>query len=250
MATEDPQVQSDPAGNPDLPNPTFSDPGSSQSDAEADALVSKLIEKLTPKIEDTLEKRIQSIKDSRLDKVDQADRFRKALRGRPDLLAELEDAGVEIPKDVRTEMRLRELEGREAEPSTQLAQPRVDGSTQQRAAVSEAIAELSKYGLDQNDAGFIELLRGKYANRAEFDLKIQRYIVGKIAPQKPANPADVVQSPVTAGATSKGVETLALEYKTKMLAAPRGRAGDAQRAALKAEYERQGVPTHSIDFTA
>ena len=241
MDADQTQESSQP-GEEDLPNPTFSGSGDS-STSERDAIVSKLrsalLEELKPVIQQTIEKQVQSTKDKRIAKIE----------GRLGMLAELEEQGATIPENLKQEMRFRDLEERLTRPA-QPAQSVDNGLSTQKQAVTDAIAELTKYGLDSNDAGFIELLRGKYANRAEFDLKVQRFVVGKLAPQKPANPADIVQSPVTAGATSKSIEALASDYKTKMLAAPRGRAGDAQRAAIKAEYERQGVPTHSIDFTS
>lgn len=237
-ADEQPQVSSQP-GEPELPVPSFSEPGDSSPSVDADAIVSKL----TPILEQLVERKVQSTKDKRLSKIE------KALGGRLDLLAELEEMGQDIPKEVRSEMRLRELEERLAQPSTQPAQVRDDGSSQQKAALAEAIAELNKYGLDPNDAGFIELLRTKHPSRDAFDAKVQRYIVGKVAPQKTANPADVVQGAATGGAQSKSVETLTSDYKNEMLAAPRGPSGDAKRREIKNKYIQQGVPVHEVDFT-
>jgi hypothetical protein len=132
---------------------------------------------------------VQSTKDKRLSKIE------KALGGRLDLLAELEEQGVTIPKDVRTEMQIRELQERLDQPPTQPAPVRDDGSSQLKAATTEAIAELKNNGLTTDDPAVIDLFRGQYRNRAEFDLAIQRYINQKLRPSKPANPADVVQSP-------------------------------------------------------
>lgn len=241
MDANTPQESSQP-GEAELPTPSFSGSGDSSTSDGAEATVSKLrsalLEELKPLIRETIEKQVQSTKDKRIAKIE----------GRLGMLAELEEQGATIPENLKQEMRFRDLEER----LTQPAQPaeRVDnGLSTQKQAVTDAIAKLTEYGLTSNDPAFIELLRGKYQNKDAFDKAVLGHIVTKLAPSKSANPADVVQSPVTAGATSKGVETLAMEYKTKMLAAPRGRAGDAQRSALKAEYERQGVPIHSIDFT-
>ncbi len=173
----------------ELPTPSFSGKGDS-STSDADVLVSKLFAQLEPLIE----KKVQSTKDKRISEIE------KVLGGRSKILAELESEGVTIPKEVRAELRMRELEEMLTKPAQQPAQERVDGSTQQKAATTDAIAELQKYGLSTNDADFLTLLRGNYQNRAEFDLAVQKHVVGKLAPQKQPNPADVVQSPATATA--------------------------------------------------
>jgi len=222
MATEVPKVSGQP-GEVELPTPSFSEPDVSQKSTDADEIVSKL----TPILEQLVERKVQSTKDKRLSKIE------KVLGGRLDLLAELEEAGVEIPKETRTEMRLRELEEQRTQSSTQPAPVRVDGSTQQKAAVTEAIAELNKYGLSSDDADFLNLLRGQYSNRAAFDLEVQRHIVKKIAPPKPANPADVVQSPATGKADSGD---LMVEYQNRAQKV-RGNA----LIELKMEYRKKGL---------
>lgn len=233
MATEN-QTESSQPGEQDLPNPTFSDTGDSSTSGGADELVSKL----TPVIEQIVQRTVQSTKDKRISKIE------KALGGRLDLLAELEEQGVPIPKEVRTEMQIRELQDRIAQQSTQPAPVRDDGSSQQKAAVTEAIAELQKYGLSSDDPDFLGLLRGKYSNRAAFDLEVQRHIVKKIVPPKPASPADVVQPPVTGGAQPKGKDQLEMEYQKEIAQIAQTQKGDAKiRAitALKAKYREAGL---------
>lgn len=242
MATEN-QTESSQPESQELPTPEFSESGASSTSGGADEIVSKLIEKLTPVIEQTVDRKVQSTKDKRISKIE------KALGGRLDLLAELEEQGVSIPKEVRTEMQIRELQERISQPPAQPAPVSDNGLSQPKTAVTEAIAELSKFGLDQNDPAFLELLRGRYANRAEFDLKVQRYVVGKLAPPKAANVADVTQAPAAARSTEANPKEMASEYKTKMLAAPRGRAGDSVRQALKNEYAAKGLNIHEIDLT-
>lgn len=192
MATEN-QTESSPSGNEELPTPQFSDSGASSTSSGADEIVSKLL----PHLEKMIEKKVQSTKDKRFSEIE------KALSGRSKVLAELEELGQPISKEALSEMRLRELEERLTQPTAQPAQVRDDGSSQQKAAVTEAIAELQKYELDPNDEGFIKLLRGQYPNRAAFDLEVQRHIVSKLKPQKPASPADVVQPPATGGGQPK-----------------------------------------------
>jgi hypothetical protein len=236
-----PQVSGQ-AGEADLPTPQFSDEGDSSPSADnVDVIVNKVVERLAPTLEQLTERKAKSLQDKRFSKIE------KELGLRSNVLAELEEAGVEIPKDVRTEMRLRELEDRRPDQSTQPAPVRDNGLSQQKAAVTDAIAELTKNELDPNDAGFIELLRGKYASRAEFDLAVQRHIVSKLKPAKSANPADVVQSPARGGTPAKSVETLAADYKKEILDA-RGK-GSRFGDAIKDKYRQLGVDVDNISFT-
>lgn len=229
-------LESDQPENQGLPIPEFSENGGSSTSSGADDIVGKLL----PQLEQLIEKKMQSQKDKRIDRIE------KALGGRDKILAELEADGVNIPKEVRTQMQIRELQDQLAQRSTQPAQPPVDGSTGQRAAVSDAIAELKKHELDTNDADFIALLRGKYNNRAEFDLAVSRHVVKKLTPQKPANPADVVQSPASGGITEKSAEALTDEYKQKMRAA---RGNKSLLTSTREAYLQKGVKVWEIDFS-
>ena len=229
MNATTPQESSLPGDEGELPTPSFSGDGDSSTSSGADANVSKsrseLLEELKPFIQETIERQVQSTKDIRIAKIE----------GRLGLLTELEEQGATIPDNLKQEMRFRDLEERLTRP-VQSTTVRDDGSSQQKAAVTDAIAELNKYGLDPNDAGFIELLRGKYANRAEFDLKVQRHVVAKLAPTKPANPADVVQAPVRSGATEQSQEALTSEYLKEMSGA-RGK-GYIIGDAIKEKYRK------------
>lgn len=212
MATEN-QPESSQAENQELPTPEFSENGaSSPSGGSADEIVSKL----TPVIEQIVQRTVQSTKDKRISKIE------KALGGRLDLLAELEEQGVSIPKEVRTEMQIRELQERISQPDTQPAPVRDDGASQPKTAVTEAIAKLNEYGLSSNDPAFIEVLRGKYLNKDAFDKAVLGHIVGKLAPQKPANPADVVQSPATRGADTNTAAQIERGYLEEISKVPRG----------------------------
>jgi len=237
MDADQTQESSQPGDAGELPTPSFSGSGDS-STSESDAIVSKLrsalLDELKPVIQQTIEKQVQSTKDKRIAKIE----------GRLGMLAELEEQGATIPDNLKQEMRFRDLEERLTRPA-QPAQSVDNGLSTQKQAVTDAIAELTKYGLDSNDAGFIELLRGKYANRAEFDLKVQRFVVGKLAPPKPANPADIVQSPVTAGATGKNPDALKSEYIKEMQA---NRGNKAAIKALQEKYKRQGFDPGSVGF--
>lgn len=227
-------LESDQSGEGTLPEPTFSDNGGSSTSNGAEDIVSKLL----PQLEQLIEKKMQSTKDKRIDRIE------KALGGRDKILAELEEAGVPITKEVRAEMRIRELEDRLNQPSTQPAQAPVDGSTGTKAAVTDAIAELNKFGLSSNDPDFLALLRGKYNNRAEFDLAVSRHVVGKLAPSKPANVADVIQSPARGGATDKSVDALKSDYLNEMAGA-RGK-GYVFGDAIKQKYRKLGLNVDEI----
>jgi hypothetical protein len=228
------QTESSPLENEELPTPQFSEKGDSSTSGGADEIVSKLL----PQLEQIIERKVQSTKDKRISEIE------KVLGGRSKILAELEEAGVPITKEVRAEMRIRELEERLNQPQSQPAPASVDGSTQQKAAVTEAIAKLSEYGLSSNDPAFIELLRGKYANRDAFDKAVLSHVVTKIAPPKPANPADVVQSPARAGATEKSKEALQSDY-LKEMAGARGK-GYQVGDAIKEKYRKQGLNVDEI----
>jgi len=195
MTTDvNPQVSGE-AGEEGLPTPSFSDQATSSPSVDADAIVSKLLTQLEP----IIEKKVQSTKDKRFSEIE------KVLGGRSKVLAELEEQGVAIPKEVRNEIRMRELEERLNGQPSQPAQAGDDGSSQQKAAVTEAIAELKKYELSENDPEFLGLLRGNYKNRSDFDLAVQKHIVGKLKPQQPASPAGVVQPPATGNSTGTDV---------------------------------------------
>lgn len=229
--TAENQTESSPAENQELPTPEFSASGDSSTSGGAEDIVSKL----TPVIEQIVQRTVQSTKDKRISKLEKAVGL--------DLLAELDEQGVAIPKDVRTELRLRELEGRGTPQPAQPAQPVDNGMSQQKAAVTDAIAELQKHGLDTNDAGFLGILRGKYQSRAEFDLAVSRHVVAKLAPPKPANPADVVQSPSTTQTTVSAGQ-LQSNYEQERNQIAQNMRGDAKVKALsdlKVKYRQAGL---------
>jgi hypothetical protein len=234
MATETP-LESSQSGEAELPTPQFSEKGDSSTSSGADEIVSKLL----PHLEQIIERKVQSTKDKRFSEIE------KALGGRSKVLAELEELGQPVSKEALGELRLRELEERLTQPTTQPAQVRDNGLSQQRAATTEAIAELNKYGLSSDDADFLALLRGTYPNRAAFDLEVSRHIVKKIAPPKPANPADVVQPPVRASAVGeKSPAQLETDYQKEILEISQSKRGDEKLraiAALKAKYREAGL---------
>lgn len=201
--SDETQLESSQSGEQELPTPSFSDNGGSSTSSGADEIVSKLL----PQLEQIIERKVQSTKDKRISEIE------KVLGGRDKILAELEASGVEIPKDVRSELRMRDLEERLTQQTAQPASKRDDGSSTQRAAVTEAIAELNKYGLDSNDTDFIGLLRGNYKSRAEFDLAVSKHVVNKIAPPPPASPAGMTQPAATSSGRVDTGKQISDEYE-------------------------------------
>ena len=234
MATNDPKVSGSDESGEGLPTPQFSETApSSTSTDNADAIVSKL----TPILEALIEKKVQSTKDKRFSRLEQA------LGGRLDMLAELENEGVTIPKDLKSDMRVRDLEERLTQLTTPQPAPVVDaGTSTTRQAVTDAVAELKNHNLDPNDADFIDLLRGNYSNRDAFDNKVARYVLGKVSPH-PASPAGVVQSAATGGQPVKGREALKADY-VKELQAVRG--SKASVKAVQAKFKAQGLDVENI----
>lgn len=243
---QDPQVSGQ-AGEPgELPTPTFSDKAPSSTSTDADDIVTKVLARLEPMVE----RKVQSAKDKRLSKID---KLEKALGGRLDLVAELESEGVTIPQEVKTRLEVRDLQDRLSQPAAEPEQPssaREDGPSTQRTAVNEAVAELQKHNLTP-DAAFIELCRGRYTDRASFDLAVSRYILGKVAPTQqttPPSPATIVQSAVTnAAPVKKSVTELEAAYKKEIAEIAQKQKGDAKIKAitdLKARYRAEGLEVY------
>jgi hypothetical protein len=236
----DPKVSGQ-SGESELPTPTFSDQAPSSPSSDVDAIVSKL----TPILESLVEKKVQSTKDKRFSQIE------KVLGGRLDLLAELEGRGVQIPAEVRTQMEIQDLRDQITQPKPDQPAPvRDDGSSQQRQAVTEAIAELTKYSLNSNDPAFIDVLRGQYRDRASFDLAVNKYILGRVAqPQTIASPATIVQPPVTSRAVGeRSKDQLQADYETERNRIAASMKGDGKIRALtelKTKYrEEHGLDLH------
>jgi len=147
-------------------------------------------------------------------------------------------------------MEINDLRDQMTTPSqpNQPAPVRDDGSSQQRAAVAEAIAELAKYDLPPNDAAFMDVLRGQYRDRASFDLAVNKYILGKVVqPQtQPASPATIVQPPSTSTSRAGMVthDSLMEEYNKRKTGIPRGQvqAISALQAEIRKKAREAGIP--------
>src|SRR5688572_16572561 len=136
MTADTPQESSQPGDEGELPTPSFSGNGDSSTSDGADVAVNKsrseLLDELKPFIQETIERQVQSTKDKRIAKIE----------GRLGLLAELEEQGATIPDNLKQEMRFRDLEERLTRP-VQPASTRDAGTSQQRQAVTDAVAELT-----------------------------------------------------------------------------------------------------------
>lgn len=238
----DPKVSGQ-AGESELPTPTFSEQASSPTSPDADSIVRQVLAQVEPLID----RKVQSTKDKRLSKIE------RALGGRLDLLEELEGEGVTVPPEVKTQMQIRDLQDRLSQPQSQPETPmpaRDDGSSTQRQAVNEAVAELTKYNLTP-DAQFIELCRGRYSDRASFDLAVKGYILGRVAPTQsptPPSPATITQAASTTPAHGKkSPAELRTEYDNKIRKIAQTQKGDAKIKAitdLKAEYREAGLEVY------
>lgn len=130
-------------------------------------------------------------------------------------ILELKEQGLS-ESQIQRELVLDRLIGGQDTPP---AEPVGNENSKQAADVESAFRTVEEYGLSQNDPDFIALLRqSSKLEKTAFDAKVKDFVLGKVKPPKPANPADVVQSPATRGATSVDVDKLSAEitqlYKT------------------------------------
>jgi hypothetical protein len=158
-------------------------------------------------------------------------------------ILELKEQGLSEPQ-IQRELLLDQLISSQVAPP---ATPVGNVSQGQAPDIESAFRTVEEYGLSQNDPDFIALLRGvSKMDKAAFDVKVKDFVLGKVKPPKPPNPADVVQAPARAGATDKSVDALTDEYK-KQVRAARGNRTEIVR--LRGEYQKQGVPVHEVDFS-
>lgn len=157
-------------GAEELPVPTISENSVDKqtSGSDTDAIVAKIIEQLDPLIS----KKVQSTKDKRI----------AGLERKVETLSQieqLESMGVQISDDVKTKMRLQQLEdmlsGSQSQPVSQGS-----GTKLTTDDVSRTIAD---FALDANDPEVIEALRGTYRNKDHFTAEM-----GKLALQQYKKP--------------------------------------------------------------
>lgn len=107
--------------------------------------------------------------------------------------------------------------------------------------VESAFKTVEEYGLSTNDADFLNLVR-KSGNMTagEFDMKVKAFVLEKVKPPKPANPADVVQAPATRGATSVNTDALIAEV-SQLYKNPSKPGAMARIAEIQKQLKEAGV---------
>ena len=220
----------------ELPVPKLesSSAGSPTSSVDTKAIAKEVAEILRP----DFERVAQSTKDKRIADI------QKRL-GISDL-AELEGMGVQIPPEVKTEYRLRNLEQgpgtRQPERSDQTPTSQGSGATLTATDVSDVV---KTYQLDANTPEVLEALRGTYRNRDHFEATMAKLALKRsAAPQPSAAESSTIQGQPPAQAGARDLENAYQKDLEKIMQSTR--AGDDQRiralANLKAEYRGKGLP--------
>lgn len=180
------------------PVPTFTEKADSQiSTVDPKAIAMQVAEILRP----DFEKMAQSTKDKRIAKLE------KAVGS----LAELEDMGVQIPENVKVELRNRELEQR-----LEAIEGRA-GSVQKPASqgsgtvdANEWVKVVEEVGLDMKSPETIAFLRGEYRNIDHFTSEAYRL---KSKLDSSPNPTSATTSSLKVEkAAQSDVNALATEY--------------------------------------
>lgn len=105
----------------------------------------------------------------------------------------------------------------------------------------------SEEGLDLKDPRVAPHLVKEYKSKDEMELAAAR--LRKQLAQTPSPTAAQGASLQGKPEVKQGVEELKRSYISEMRATPRGKAGEATRAALREKFKGQGVPVHEIDLT-
>jgi hypothetical protein len=113
-------------------------------------------------------------------------------------ILELREAGMNESQIERELWIDQQIKGHDAPPPSPAGSGTEGG---QAPSIESAFKTVEEYGLSANDPDFINLIR-KSGNMNDFDAQVKEYVLGKVKPPKPANLADVVQSPVKTAATS------------------------------------------------
>lgn len=212
----------------ELPTPKFTETSAGQPSSviDMDLIAQKVAEKLQPTISQT----VQSVKDKRFAKYDEA-------LGRLGILDDLRAQGVTIPENVELKMRLAELEGKTAQP--------ISGKVETAVAetVSQTVSEIVKEAeLDASDPRVVEWMRGTYRNpdhmRAE-GLALKRKLASP-----PPNPSAV--SPQAAPIQPVNEAGMKAAY-IKEVAAARG--NKSLGRAIQEKYRASGLDIDHIDLT-
>lgn len=239
--TTNPNVGSEPAnGAAGTPNPAVSPQGTPPIEG-ADQLLSVLRGEISKQFE-TFGKELRGLQ-SRQDKTEnrfveqlaKLDKYEKNGLSRDEALAKMDADEAETNWRKNFEAKIDQLAALVGSAGTQPNRQQV---------VSEVF---SNVGLDPKDPRVAAHLVKEYKDEKE--MKLAAYELKEELSKTP--------SPTQAqGASLQGkpelkqsVEELANSYKSEMLAAPRGKAGEATRKAIMDKFKSQGVKVHEIDLT-
>jgi len=158
----------------ELPIPKLETPSpvSSPSSVDIDAIADKVAEKIQRDL-----RMAQSKKDKNAELI-------KKTYGVSDL-SELEELGVQIPENVKTEYRFRQLEQQRTvdnSPTQQTPSPG-NGAALSAQDVSEVV---KNFNLDANTPEVLEALRGTYRNRDHFEATLARLAMAKANKPQPS----------------------------------------------------------------
>lgn len=156
-------------------------------------------------------------------------------------ILELKEQGLNESQIARELWIDQQIQGQEAPPQPPVGNERARQATDTGSAfsVADAIAEIEGYNLPVDGSDVINLLRDKQLSKE----KVKDYILGKVKPPKPANPADVVQAPA-ARKTDTGPAQLKANYDKEIANIAQTMRGDAKIKAisdLKVKYREAGL---------
>jgi hypothetical protein len=193
MSLIDDGNQEQPTGGTESPT---SSPSGSQQGQHLSPDVSALVKEVTE-----LKKELRGIQKGTDKRFERQDSNIKRI-------LELKEQGLN-ESQIQRELVLDRLIGTQDAPP---AEPVGNEAGRQAPDVESAFRTVEEYNLSQNDPDFIALLRqSSKMDKAAFDTKVKDFVLGKVKPQKPANPADVIQSPATRGAQGVDVGRLSAE---------------------------------------
>lgn len=223
----DKTMESSPSsGSAETPNPS-----ASQQDVKPTSAFDA--NQLLKQVEVLIEKKVQSVKDRRFDEMD------KRLGGAESVLERVKDL---IPAEKFNELK-KDLEFEDLK-------RRVYGEEPKPVAVASAAIDVAKvaseYGLKADDPEFVAAFASrKYTDEKDARLDLVTFAYKKATKPQPSD-ADAASAP----SRPQAKQTLTEEgYKKEMLSAPRGKAGEAQRAEIKRKYAEGGISVHTIDLT-
>src|SRR5512138_315937 len=124
-------------------------------------------------------------------------------------ILELKEQGLTQPQIERELWIDQQMKGQDTPPQA----PGGTEGARQAPNVESAFRKLEEYNLQQNDSDFLAILRkSQNMTPEQFDKEVDGFVLRKVKPSKPANPADVVQPPARGG----GQTTLSDEERERL----------------------------------